>query len=91
MKSFLILNLQAYVSLESSRFSKVVGTCWNRGVHGTGRLKPESGPACFGPGLDLKFYYSGKARIIYLAPFNKWAGCGLTGREPKPSPTVKVI
>lgn len=51
---------------------------WTTEMLGCSRTGPKSSPTCFGLDLDLKFYYTGRARVSYLGPFNKtghpWIG-----------------
>lgn len=46
-------------------------------------------PALAQPALGQKFLYSGWAQTFYLGLFTRWAGPGLSGREPKPGPDIK--
>lgn len=50
-----------------------------------------AGPARFGPGLSYSRWAS--LGFFNLGLLNKWAGLGLSGREPntRPGPNIKII
>lgn len=48
-----------------------------RGAHGPGEPRIDSGPICFGMGLDIEYN---------LGPFNIWAALLLSDRKPKAWP-----